>query len=133
MRKNSSRKGQSIVEFAIIFPLLIFMLLVLFDLGRAVLDYSILNNAVREGTRFAIVQPGGDIIKHVMDQISGISNFDPSLILINFSSDNNGNKMVSISVSYAFKPILSGMLSAIGFSSLTINANSQMYLSPYAQ
>lgn len=111
---------------------MIIMLLILFDLGRAVLDYSVLENAVREGTRYAIVQPGGGsnsaIQQQVEKSIYAISDFDPSAIVITHTSTT-----VSVQVHYVFKPILSGIMSAIGFSTLTINANSQMVLSPYAQ
>lgn len=48
-------RGQSLVEFALIFPLVLFLLLGFFDLGRAVIYYSSLSNAVREGTRAGIV------------------------------------------------------------------------------
>lgn len=48
-------RGQSLVEFALIFPLVLFLLLGFFDLGRAIIYYSSLSNAVREGTRAGIV------------------------------------------------------------------------------
>lgn len=54
MNKQPTR-GQSLVEFALIFPLAIFLLLGFFDLGRAIIYYSSLSNAVREGTRAGIV------------------------------------------------------------------------------
>jgi Flp pilus assembly protein TadG len=131
------RKGQSIVEFAIIFPLLIIMLLVLFDLGRAVLYYSVLENAVREGTRYAMVQPGGGSDANIREQIQkyiyGMGDLGSDQINIQRLTDSKGKKAIKISINYGFQPILSGVMSAIGFSSLTIHANSQMYLSPVAQ
>jgi len=55
---NNKRKlpGQSLIEFALLLPLFLFIVMALFEIGRAVLYYSVLNNAVREGTRTAIVQ-----------------------------------------------------------------------------
>jgi len=47
--------GQSLVEFALIFPMLLVLLLGFLDLGRVIFYYSSLTNAVREGTRRAIV------------------------------------------------------------------------------
>jgi len=52
---KSPTRGQSLVEFALIFPLVLFLLLGFFDLGRAIIYYSSLSNAVREGTRAGIV------------------------------------------------------------------------------
>lgn len=48
-------RGQSLVEFALILPVLLILLVGMFDLGRAVLLSETLNSAVREGTRYAIV------------------------------------------------------------------------------
>ena len=48
-------RGQSIVEFALVAPLLILLVLALFDFGRAVYAYNAISNAAREGARVAIV------------------------------------------------------------------------------
>lgn len=57
MNKKMAR-GQSLVEFALIFPVVIFLLLGFFDIGRVIFYYSSLSNAVREGTRAGIVNRG---------------------------------------------------------------------------
>ena len=54
MRRNRAG-GQALVEFALVFPILILMLIVLFDLGRAVFIYTSLTNGAREGARLAAV------------------------------------------------------------------------------
>ena len=48
-------RGQALVEFALVIPLLLLMMVALFDLGRAVFAYNTLTNAAREGARLAIV------------------------------------------------------------------------------
>lgn len=53
--RHKRSNGQSLVEFALIFPMLLVLLLGFLDLGRAIFYYSSLTNAVREGTRRAIV------------------------------------------------------------------------------
>ncbi len=60
MRLNKMPSGQALIEFVLIFPLLFLLVMGLFDIGRAVFYYSTLNSAVREGTRYAIVQPDCD-------------------------------------------------------------------------
>ena len=47
--------GQGLVEFAIVLPVLVLVVLALFDLGRGVIAYSELANASRVGARVAIV------------------------------------------------------------------------------
>ncbi len=53
MRKDG-RAGQSLVEMAMIAPILILMLISVIDFGRAAYDYTTLSAAVREGARTAV-------------------------------------------------------------------------------
>lgn len=48
-------RGQSLVEFALIFPVLILILMGLFDFGRLIVAYNTLSEAARNGARVAIV------------------------------------------------------------------------------
>ena len=48
-------RGQALVEFALVIPIFLLMLIALFDLGRAVFAYNTLTNAAREGARLAAV------------------------------------------------------------------------------
>ena len=57
MFKVSGEKGQSLVETAIIAPLIIFFLLGIFEVGSGIRNYLTLVNVNREITRFA-VRPG---------------------------------------------------------------------------
>lgn len=54
LRRRRSR-GQSLVEFALILPVFILLLVGLFDVGRAVYGYNTVSNASREAARVAIV------------------------------------------------------------------------------
>jgi hypothetical protein len=60
MKKNKMTSGQSLIEFALALFVFFPMVMGLFDMGLAIFFYSTLNTAVREGTRFAIVQPDCD-------------------------------------------------------------------------
>jgi|GEM_PF-508159 len=55
-------RGQAVTEFALIVPVLILLLVAIFDLGRAVYAYSTIADAARTGGRVAIVyqDPGTD-------------------------------------------------------------------------
>jgi hypothetical protein len=53
--KREKKRGQSLVEMAMIAPLLIMMLVSVIDFGRAAYDYSTLSAAVREGARQAVL------------------------------------------------------------------------------
>jgi Flp pilus assembly protein TadG len=48
-------EGQTLVEFALAFPILILIMFGVFDLGRAVFAYNTVANAARDGARVAMV------------------------------------------------------------------------------
>ena len=50
-------RGQSLVEFAMIAPLLILLMVGILDVGRAVNAYVTISNAAREGSHYAALHP----------------------------------------------------------------------------
>ena len=48
-------RGQALVEFALIAPVFVVLLFGVMEAGRFILFYEMLNNATREGARYAIV------------------------------------------------------------------------------
>jgi Flp pilus assembly protein TadG len=55
MRTIDKTKGQSLAELAISLPLLLLVVMGVFDLGRGIFYYSTIHNAAREGARFGAV------------------------------------------------------------------------------
>jgi Flp pilus assembly protein TadG len=55
IRRGRGHRGQTLVEFALILPIFILLLMGIFDLGRAVYAYNTISNAAREAVRVAIV------------------------------------------------------------------------------
>ncbi len=68
---GSSRRrasGQSLTEFALIFPVLILVIVAVFDVGRGIFAYNTLSDAARQGTRHAIVnQTESEVKQKVLD------------------------------------------------------------------
>lgn len=60
-------KGQSLVEFAFIIPVLMLILLGVFDFGRAFYAYNAISNAAREGARYGTVCPYDSPLKQCRD------------------------------------------------------------------
>ena len=54
-QNNEEQRGQSLVEFALLLPIMLLIITGLFDVARAVWQENTLAYAAREGTRFAIV------------------------------------------------------------------------------
>lgn len=157
MIKKRSLIGQSVLEFALVLPLFFFMVTAIFDLGRAVLASSTLNNAVREGARYATVQKrNGDalttnqnettlcqtsvsdstLVKNIKNKacayVFGLTDIKNNT-KIKAYYDADGTK-VFVSLTYQFKPITPGMAAVLGKGKfLTIKAQSEMYLQAVAK
>lgn len=54
-RRREGSAGQSLVEFAFVFPIIALMAFGFIDVGRAVFTYNTLTNAAREASRVAAV------------------------------------------------------------------------------
>ena len=77
-------RGQTMVEFALALPLLILLLVGVFDFGRAIFAYNTINNAAREAARLAIVdQTFADIRAEAAAAAAGL-NIDPTTVQVDF-------------------------------------------------
>lgn len=125
MRQHRKSAGQSLVEFALVFPILFLLVSGFLDLGRVVFYFSSLSNSVREGTRYAIVHEetindvaendGYILLQQKVEEFS--FGFNPSDInvevLVNLD-ENDRRESVSITVTYMFTPITPGIKQIFG-------------------
>lgn len=72
------RKGQALVEFALIAPLFFLLLFGIIEAGRFIFYYEILNNATREGARYAIVNGANTIGCSTGPAAPGTTSCDPA-------------------------------------------------------
>jgi Flp pilus assembly protein TadG len=64
MRRARRRsRGQALVEFAIVFPIIALITLGLLDLGRAIYTYNTLAQSARQAARIAIVNQETSVVK----------------------------------------------------------------------
>lgn len=71
-RSRSRSKGQALVEFALIAPLLFLLIFGIIEAGRFILYYHTLNHAVREGARYAIVHGSNSSAPASQGNTSGV-------------------------------------------------------------
>ena len=76
-RRLARRRGQALVEFALVAPIFFLLLFAIIDFGRYVYYVQILNNAAREGARYAIVH-GANGIPSSGPPAPGTTSSDPS-------------------------------------------------------
>lgn len=148
--KNQRRySGQSLLEFALIFPLVFFLITGFLDLGRAVFYYSSLTNAVREATRYAIVHKDelnaaynnptdNSLQDKVLEYALGLSGtHDPltkdDIIVIPEKVDNYFTT-ISIEVTYPYRPITPGIKELFGSpEGIDLTVQSKMHVTPGAR
>jgi Flp pilus assembly protein TadG len=142
--KKQAFRAQTLVEFALIFPIFIFLILGFFDIGRAVFNFASLSNSVREATRYAIVNKEAvnaaamaadypALKQKVYDYSFGISETDLQIdvlvTLVNTSRDK-----ISITATYHFVPVTPGIKQILGDGNdITIVAQSTMLLEPISR
>lgn len=83
-RRGRSR-GQTLAEFALVLPVLIVMLMGIFDLGRAIFAYNAITNAAREGARLGIVNQWADSIRERAVNMAPTADQDPNSVTVAIS------------------------------------------------
>jgi Flp pilus assembly protein TadG len=87
-------RGQTLAEFAIVFPILLVMLMGVFDFGRAIFLYNSLTNAAREGARLAIVNQNETKIANRVEAMAftgSVTNLGPNLVNFYMEDPTNTN------------------------------------------
>ncbi|MDT5113988.1 MAG: hypothetical protein QOE20_5878 [Mycobacterium sp.] len=79
------------VEFALVIPIFLLLLVAIFDLGRAVFAYNTLTNAAREGARLAVVnQYQPSIVQRAKNSTTIVELNDPSVTVGYFQENADG-------------------------------------------
>jgi Flp pilus assembly protein TadG len=121
MRKifASKKQGQALVEFVIVLPLFLLLVVLIFDLGRAIYFYSAIHNAVREGARYGIVDQNVSRIEAVTREKAVGLEINP---VVNITSDT-----VVVTVDYHFSTVTPLLDRVIGSSGLMLHSRATMY------
>lgn len=102
-----AQKGSVVTEFAISFPILITVTLMVFDIGRAMFVYTTIHNVAAEGARYISVRGNGsptqtsaaDHLAFMNDIATGL---DPALmnITILYSPAPTSGSEVKVTITY---------------------------------
>jgi Flp pilus assembly protein TadG len=122
-RRERADQGQALVEMALMLPVLVLLLVGVFDLGRADWLSNSLAMAVREGTRYGVVHgalsaspagPGSatytapDVDTAIASWVQRYATGIPDLTVHASWPDGNANRgsRIVVSASFPFTPIL---------------------------
>lgn len=102
LTRRRDERGQSLVEFAIVIPIFVLLLLGLFDIGRAVLNYTTVANAAREAARVAVVNQDPVAVRAAAKQAgTGLSLQDSDIDLTECFAQEC---LYSVTVEFDFTP-----------------------------
>lgn len=85
-RDRRSERGQALVEFALILPLFVLLLVGILDFGRAIYAYNTVNNAARQGARLAVVDQTESHIQDLAANHAVSLDVDPADVVVDFRS-----------------------------------------------
>ncbi len=109
------RRGQSLVEFAMVLPILLILIFGIIEFGMGLRSYISLTNATREGARFAAVgnAPGvyptdctgsvtTTVIGRVCVSVEGLDLADFTSVAVTYPSGNSPGNDVEVSADYTY-------------------------------
>lgn len=119
------------VEFALVFPLFLGVLLSIFETARFMATYAGISNGVRSGARVATVATNSDAV--ITDAVvAAVVLVDTNTLRNNTtitpSPTRTSQSPVTVSTSYPFtwNPAIAGVLGLGGFGSVTIQQQATM-------
>lgn len=125
LRWGRSRRGQSLVEMALVLPVFLLILIGLFDFGRAIYASNAIGNAARTANRVAIVDQNETRIREAAVQEAVGVGLAPGDVTIAYSCTHQiviCNATVSVSIEYlAATPLIHTIVGP-----LTLSASSEM-------
>jgi Flp pilus assembly protein TadG len=124
LQGGRASRAQSMVEFALVFPLFLGLLLAVFDTARFMAVYAGISNGVRAGARMATIPSATDT--QIRDTVGGaIILADASTVKSSVSispSTRTAFSQVTVSTSYSFtfNPLFAKVFSGFNLNTVTI-------------
>ncbi len=99
-------RGQSVIEFALVLPLLLLILFGITEFGRAWMTLNILTSAAREGCRLAVVTgPDVPAVTARVTQVCNSAGVTPSSVTVAGPAANDPERRVTVTVATVFRVI----------------------------
>ncbi len=117
-RRRRTPAGQGLVEFALVLPILLLIVVAVFDLGMYVFAANDVANAARKGVRVAIVdQTSGAAADAAIQQATALG-LTPGDVSVTFKSPDLSsgcapvkvNCIAEVTVSYEWEPVAKSVL-----------------------
>lgn len=117
MKSLRNEKGQSLVEFAILLPIILLLLMGILEFGLMLNSYLTINNSAREGARLGIVAGSDPEISELITKIS--PNLDIEKLIVNITpleGSRQSGDTLTVEVIYNYQviiPLISNILNNV--------------------
>lgn len=126
MKLIKNEEGQSLVEFAILIPVLMVIIMGIFEFGFILNSYITINSSSREGARLASV--GGtdlEIRDKVVDSSPNLDSSNLEIIILPSEGSRNRGDTVTVYINYDYQ-VKIPLIGAIINNSVELNAETSM-------
>ena len=117
MKILKNEKGQSLVEFAILLPLVLLLLMGILEFGIMLNSYLTINNSAREGARLGIVDGSNLEISELITNLSTNLNTENLIVnIIPLEGSRKSGDTLTVEVIYNYQviiPIISNILNDV--------------------
>ncbi|MGC9523155.1 MAG: TadE/TadG family type IV pilus assembly protein [Anaerolineae bacterium] len=136
-RRCRKQRGQSLVEMALVLPLLLLLVAAVADFGRAFNSYIVITNAAREGARVGAWMPEhthendmtyieGSVLREALNSGVDLSEESVAKITIEPSpGDREVTKPITVTVEYSMTTIFTGL---VGLEEIPMRSRSAMVI-----
>jgi Flp pilus assembly protein TadG len=127
MIRTQVHKGQELLEYALIAPIFLMILLVILDLGRITYTYSVVQNTAREGARYGAIHPDDWTgIQTAVNRLAlGVQAYTPQVVVY---EDSLQMKTIQVCVSADFHAITPVISTIMGTDPITLHGCSSMHV-----
>lgn len=127
-RHGRVKRGQALVEFALVVSLFLLLVLGTLEFGRAIIIITSLQNAAREGARYAVIKPTDTpgIVRAAQRTVVIVGTGGMNVTVTYPNGTSTQSDPVKVSVSYGFHFLLPVISKVFGPAGLTLSYSSQM-------
>lgn len=110
---RGNQRGNAVVEFALVLPILLLVVFGITEFGRAWLTLNLMNTAAREGARLAAVTgPDEDLVRTRVTEVLTAAHVTASTITVTGPAANDPARRVTVTVNADFEVVSGRILGA---------------------
>ena len=122
-KTRKGEKGQNLVEFALVVPLLLLIVVGIAEFGRAWMTRNIMTGAAREAVRMFAVKNDNVAASARAVQILSSAGLDTARATI---TDNVFGSAVSYTIDYRFPVVIAGFIPGLGSQEILLSSTTTM-------